>query len=71
MAQVALPVSGSNSRKLGQPLVLQKSLELAVAAVDRRRMRRIAEARPVTDDVVERDIMGFLTCAFWRAGIAR
>jgi hypothetical protein len=52
-------------------LVLQKSLELALAAVDRRRMRRIAEARPVTDDVVERDIMGFVTCAFWRAWIAR
>jgi hypothetical protein len=32
-------------------------LELTEAAVDRRRMRRIADARPVTDDVAERVIM--------------
>jgi hypothetical protein len=70
MLQVALPVAGSNSRKLGQPLVPQKSRELATAA-ERRRIRRIEEARPVTDDVVERDIMVILTCAFWRAVIAR
>jgi hypothetical protein len=61
---------GSNSRKLGQPLVPQKSLELTVAAVDRRRIRRIADARPVTDDVAERVIMVCVTCAFWCAGIA-
>ena len=57
MLQVAVPVRGSISRKLGHPLVPQKSLELTAAAVDRRRIRRIAEARPVTDDVVERVIM--------------
>jgi len=57
MVQVATPLRGSNSRKLGQPLVLQKSLELTEAAVDRRRIRRIADARPVTDDVAERVIM--------------
>ena len=57
MLQVATPVRGSNSRKLGQPLVPQKSLELTEAAVDRRRIRRIADARPVTDDVAERVIM--------------
>ena len=56
MAQVARPVSGSTSRKLGQPLVPQKK---RVAAFARRRIRRIAEARPVTDDVAERDNMVF------------
>ena len=61
---------GSSSRKLGHPLVPQKSFELTAAAVDRRRIRRIAEARPVTDDVVERVIMVTVTCAFWRAVIA-
>ena len=70
MLQVATPVRGSNSRKLGHPLVPQKSLELTAAAVDRRRIRRIAEARPVTDDVVERVIMVNVTCAFWCAVIA-
>lgn len=58
MLQVATPLRGSNSRRLGHPLVPQKSLELTAAAVDRRRIRRIAEARPVTDDVVERFIIG-------------
>ena len=57
MRQVALPVSGSNSRMLGQPLVPQKRRELTDAPYERRRIRRIAEARPVTDDVVERVIM--------------
>ena len=70
MLHVAVPVRGSNSRKLGHPLVPQKSLELTAAAVDRRRIRRIAEARPVTDDVVERVIMVNVTCAFWCAVIA-
>jgi hypothetical protein len=54
--QVASPVTGSTSRKLGQPLVPQKSRELAAAPL-RRRIRRIADARPVTADVVERFIM--------------
>jgi hypothetical protein len=71
MWQVATPLSGSNSRKLAQPLVPQKIRVLAVAAVWRRRMRRMAEARPVTDDVAERDIMVILLCTFWRAVIAR
>ena len=70
MLQVAIPARGSTSRRLGQPLVPQKSLELTAAAVDRRRIRRIAEARPVTDDVVERLIMVNVTCAFWCAVIA-
>ena len=70
MLQVAVPLRGSISRKLGHPLVPQKSLELTAAAVDRRRIRRIAEARPVTDDVVERVIMVKVTCAFWCAVIA-
>ena len=34
----------------------KRRLEVVTACV-RRRIRRIAEARPVTDDVVERDIM--------------
>ena len=63
ISQVAIPVAGSNSRKLGQPLVPQKSLELATA-VERRRMRRIADARPVTDDVAERVIMVCCCCCF-------
>lgn len=50
-----------------QPLVAQYRWEAADA---RRRSRRIAEARPVTDDWVVRDIMVFDLCAFWRAGIA-
>ena len=40
------------------------------AAFVRRRIRRMAEARPVTDEVAERDIMVFLACSFWRAVIA-
>ena len=63
-------MSGSTSRKLGQPLVPQKKRLDAVAAWLRRRMRRIAEARPVTDEVADRDIMVVLVCAFWRAVIA-
>ena len=70
MLQVAVPLRGSISRKLGHPLVPQKSLELTAAAVERRRIRRIAEARPVTDEVVERVIMVNVTCAFWCAVIA-
>jgi hypothetical protein len=38
-------------------LVPQKSREFAATAPLRRRMRRIADARPVTDAVVERFIM--------------
>jgi hypothetical protein len=70
MWQVASPVSVSTSRKLGQPLVPQKRRLDAVAAWLRRRMRRIAEARPVTDEVADRDIMVVFLCAFWRAVIA-
>jgi hypothetical protein len=57
MWQVAVPVSGSRSRKLAQPLVPQKRRLEVETACARRRIRRMAEARPVTDDVVERDIM--------------
>jgi hypothetical protein len=31
----------------------------------------MADARPVTDDWVERDIMVFWSVAFWRAVIAK
>ena len=70
MWQVAVPVSGSSSRKLAQPLVPQKRRLVDGAAKVRRRIRRMAEDRPVTDDVVERDIMVRVVCAFWRAVIA-
>jgi hypothetical protein len=71
MVQVAIPVTGSSSRKLGHPLVPQNSFELTAAAVERRRIRRIAEARPVRDEVVDRVIMCESSCAFWGAVIAR
>jgi cation transport ATPase len=52
-------------------LVPQKRRLLALTALERRRIRRIADARPVTDEVVERFIMVCAcTCAFWRAVIA-
>jgi hypothetical protein len=57
MWQLAVPLSGSRLRKLAQPLVPQKSWLAALAAWVRRRMRRMEEARPVTDEVAERDIM--------------
>ena len=57
MAQVAKPVVGSTSRKLGQPLVPQKRREPVLAAEVRRRMRRMELARPARVVVVERDIM--------------
>jgi hypothetical protein len=57
IAQVATPVVGSTSRKLGQPLVPQKRREPLVAAEVRRRMRRMELARPAKVVVVERDIM--------------
>jgi hypothetical protein len=67
---VASPVSGSISRKLGQPFVLQKRRLSPLAADERRRIRRMAEARPVTDVVVERFIMVLSCRTFWRAVIA-
>ena len=67
IGQVAVPISGSASRKLVQPFVAQYS---RLTAWVRRRMRRMADARPVADDVAVRDIMVFVTCAFWRAWIA-
>ena len=60
MWQCAIPVSGSRSRKLAQPLVPQNSWLEALTAWVRRRIRRMAEARPVADDVAERDIMVIL-----------
>lgn len=66
--QVATPVVRSTSRKLGQPLVLQKGRVTLLAAELRRRMRRIELARPAKVVVVERDIMVWVTrIAFWRA----
>ena len=65
-----MPVAGSISRKDGQPLVPQKSRLLAIVAPVRRRIRRMAEARPVTDAWVLRVIMVGCSCAFWRALIA-
>ncbi len=67
MAQRAVPISESTSRKLGQPLVSQYG---RVTACARRRMRRMEEARPVMDAVAERGIMVCVSCAFWRAVIA-
>jgi hypothetical protein len=68
IGQVATPVVGSTSRKLGQPLVLQKGRVTLLAAELRRRMRRIELARPAKVVVVERDIMMWVTrMAFWRA----
>lgn len=68
IGQVATPVVGSTSRKLGQPLVLQKGRVTPLAAELRRRMRRIELARPAKVVVVERDIMVWVTrIAFWRA----
>lgn len=58
IGQVATPVVGSTTRKLGQPLVLQKRREPLLAVDVRRRMRRMELARPTTVVVVERDIMG-------------
>ena len=57
IAQVAIPVVGSTSRKLGQPLVPQKIRDVLLAADARRRMRRMELERPARVVVVERDIM--------------
>jgi hypothetical protein len=59
IGQVATPVVGSTTRKLGHPLVLQNTRVPALTPADvRRRMRRMELARPTTVVVVERDIMG-------------
>jgi hypothetical protein len=52
-------------------LVLQKRRPLPLDADDRRRIRRMADARPVTDVVVERFIMVCCVIAFWRALVAK
>jgi hypothetical protein len=57
MGQVATPVVGSTSRKLGQPLVPQKMRPPVLADEVRRRIRRMELARPAKVVVVERDIM--------------
>ena len=44
--QVATPVTGSTSRKLGQPFVRQNGRPLACAVLERRRSRRMELARP-------------------------
>ena len=64
MGQVATPVVVSITRKEGQPLVLQKRRWLPLAAEARRRMRRMLLARPITDVVTERDIMGMDSWCF-------
>lgn len=64
MWQVAVPVSGSRSSKLAQPFVPQKRRLLEFALNDRRRIRRTAEARPVTDAWVLRVIMWCLFLCF-------
>jgi len=60
--QVARPVAGSISRKLGQPLVLQKVRLAAFATEARRRSRRMEDARPAKVVVAERVI---IWCVFW------
>jgi hypothetical protein len=60
IAQVATPEVGSISRKLGHPLVPQKMREPVLAAVARRRIRRMELERPAKVVVVERDIMGLV-----------
>jgi hypothetical protein len=56
-----MPVDRSTSRKLGQPLVRQKGRPSALAAVARRRNRRMELARPAYVAVAVRDIM---VCSF-------
>ncbi len=66
----ASPVWALGSSMLGQPLVPQNKRELATEEV-RRRMRRIAEARPVKDAVAERVIIVRFPGVFLaRSGIA-
>ena len=58
IAQVATPVAGSISRKLGHPLVPQKRREpVEATAAVRRRIRRMELERPARVVVAERDIM--------------
>jgi hypothetical protein len=53
--QVATPLSGSSSRKLGQPFVEQKIRPGVAAAVVRRRIRRMDPARAEVDWVMVRE----------------
>ena len=57
MGQVAIPVPGSLSRKLAQPLVRQNVRPAAVDWVDRRRSRRMELERPAKVEVAVRVIM--------------
>ena len=58
ITQLATPVVGSTSRKLGQPLVPQKRREpVEATAAVRRRIRRMELERPARVVVAERDIM--------------
>jgi hypothetical protein len=57
MGQVATPVVGSTSRKLGQPFVPQKMRPPVLADEVRRRIRRMELARPAKVVVADRDIM--------------
>jgi hypothetical protein len=67
MGQVAIRVTGSRSRKLVQPFVLQYGRP---AAWERRRRRRIAADRPVADAEVVLDIMAWLFGSFRLARLA-
>ena len=57
MGHLAIPVSGSVSRKLAQPLVRQNARPAAVDWLDRRRIRRMELERPAKVVVAERVIM--------------
>ena len=57
MGHLAIPVSGSVSRKLAQPLVRQNARPAAVDWLDRRRIRRMELERPARVVVAERVIM--------------
>ena len=58
MGHVAVPVVGSTSRKVAQPLV--RHIGRVDELTDRRRMRRIELARPARDAVVVRESIGLL-----------
>jgi hypothetical protein len=63
-----MPVDWSRSRKLAQPFVRQKGRPSAVlAAVARRRNRRMELWRPAYVAVAVRDIMVLVLRSFWRA----
>src|SRR5262245_40084135 len=54
-----MPVAGSSSRNVAQPLVRQNGRPAAFAAEARRRSRRMELARPAYVAAAERDIIWF------------